>query len=519
MTWNNFNRLNSTLTRREFLKLASILPLLPLVGKSIRSTDRRISGSQITPNVIVILYDALSAFNLSLYGYKRQTSPNLDAFAQRATVYHNHHTAANFTTPSTASLFTSTYPWTHRAFELNSLISPEISPYNLFQQLGGIFNQVVFTQNLFADTLLYQFEDFIDRHERLDSFSLVGHTFYNRFFRKDAIAGLKSYDQFLFKREQAHGSLLLSILNDLEVLFKNRIKSEQLADLHPNGLPRMANTDVYFLNEQVNQGVMGILSELVEPSFVYLHLIPPHEPYLPTSQYIGLFDDGWQPTPKKHHRMAPGVTEERLNERRQDYDEFIANLDADFGRLMTHLEATGLMDNSYIIVTSDHGELFERGIHGHSTPVLFEPVIRVPLIVSEPGQRQRKDIHALTSNVDLLPTFIKLGGSQVPDWCEGQVLPGLGGEENSNRSIFVVEAKKSHAHSPLKKATTAIIKGQYKLVHYFGYRYYKDNYELYDLKEDPEELHNLYPSHPVARELQAELEQRRAQAERPYTEG
>jgi arylsulfatase A-like enzyme len=80
--------------------------------------------NQDLPNVIIILFDALCAFNLSAYGYPRQTSPNMERFASRATVYHNHHSAGNYTTPSTASLFTSTYPWTHRALNLNSLTAP-----------------------------------------------------------------------------------------------------------------------------------------------------------------------------------------------------------------------------------------------------------------------------------------------------------------------------------------------------------------------------------------------------------
>ena len=60
-------------------------------------------------------------------------------FAARATVYHNHHSAGNFTTPSTASLFTSTYPWTHRAINLSSLISPAVRPQNLFRLLDDAY--------------------------------------------------------------------------------------------------------------------------------------------------------------------------------------------------------------------------------------------------------------------------------------------------------------------------------------------------------------------------------------------
>ncbi len=82
-----------------------------------------------------------------------------------------------------------------------------------------------------------------------------------------------------------------------------------------------------------------------------------------------------------------------------------------------------------MIFSSDHGEMFERGTHGHSTPLLYEPVIRVPLLISSPGQLERKDIHTLTSNVDILPTLAHISGLPVPDWAEGEVLPGLGGED------------------------------------------------------------------------------------------
>jgi arylsulfatase A-like enzyme len=237
---------------------------------------------------------------------------------------------------------------------------------------------------------------------------------------------------------------------------------------------------------------------------------------MPTSQFLGMFDDDWIPEPKKRHRLSTRVPEERLNSRRATYDEFIANLDAEFGRLIKHLETTGILENSYVIVTSDHGELFERGVHGHSTPLLFEPVIRIPLIISAPGQRQRANIHTNTSNVDIMPTLLHIAGLDIPDKCEGSVLPGLGGEEIPDRSLFVVEAKKNSTHGPMEKATIALIEGQYKLVYYTGYSSYDGKYELYDLNNDPDELENLYPSHPQAREMQAELDHEFYKADQPY---
>jgi arylsulfatase A-like enzyme len=60
------------------------------------------------------------------------------------------------------------------------------------------------------------------------------------------------------------------------------------------------------------------------------------------------------------------------------------------------------------------------------------------------------------------------------------------------------------------------MRGPYKLIHYLGYRYYRDNYEFYDLEVDPEELDNVYSSHPAAKDLQAELDQKLAEVNQPY---
>ena len=510
---------NTQITRRDFLKTASTLSLAPLLFSYPLSQLKPPAEGDERPNIIIFLFDAMSAYHLSLYGYPRQTSPNMERLARRANVYHNHHSAGNFTTPSTASLFTSAYPWTHRAFSLGGLIHPSVAPNNLFSLLQGSYYQAVFSQNIFADMLLYQFERHLDRHEQLDSHSLAGHTFYDGLFANDAIPALKGYDQFLFKRQEAHGSLILSILNDLNVLLRQKYYSEKLSRLHPYGLPRLANTDVYYLNEQVMDGVIEMLDELPQPFFSYLHFMAPHEPYVPTSQFMGSFDDGWAPPAKKRHPLGFRIPQERLDNRRQTYDEYIANIDDELGRALDHLEASGLLDNSYVIVTSDHGELFERGVHGHSTPLVFEPVIRVPLIVSPPGGRERLDIHALTSNIDLLPTLLHIAGLPNPGWPAGRVLPGLGGAESPERSIYVVEAKKNPAQSPLEKATSALIKGAYKLVYYQGYKNYDGIYEFYDLENDPGELQNQYPSHPAALELQAELDQKLVEVNQPYQNG
>lgn len=500
------------LSRRNFLQLASLASLAPLASRLPAAPPPAASP---LPNVIIFLLDALSAAHLSVYGYPRRTSPNLERLAQRATVYHRHYSAGNCTTPSTASLFTGVYPWGHRAFSIGGVIASGRHTRNLFRLLNRYSCRFAYTQNLNVDILLHQLQADLDRHERLDSFAQSGRVLYSTFFDHDSVPAIKSLDEFMFKRDETHGSLFLSLLYDLQHRLQTRISERQLADLYPNGLPRLIATEVRFLPSQVTEGLQRWLAELPRPFLSYIHLLPPHAPYTPSRRFLGMFSDGWSLPPKPLHRLAPTPPYEDVDRRRQVYDEYIANLDDEFGRLLDYLERSGLLDNSIVIFTSDHGELFERGIYGHATPALFEGVIRVPLIISQPGQTAPQHIYTPTSTVDLLPTLLRVAGQPIPEWCEGQPLPGIGGEQAAERSVFVVEAKTNPAHTPLQRASLALIKGRYKFLSYRGYPGIEDFYELYDLEDDPAELQNLYPDHPMAAVLQAELTERLAVADRP----
>jgi arylsulfatase A-like enzyme len=192
---------------------------------------------------------------------------------------------------------------------------------------------------------------------------------------------------------------------------------------------------------------------------------------------------------------------------RTEYDEYLAFADAEFGRLYDAWDAAGILENTYVVVTSDHGQLFERGVHGHITELLHEPVIHIPLLVSRPGQKQREDIIVPTSSVDVLPSLLHFAGRAIPDWCEGRTLPdGQGGTSSHERSIFAIEAKRNAAQGLLSKGTVSLRRGQHKLIHYFGYDGLPETYELYDLENDPEELENLHNADgDIDRDLRKEI--------------
>ena len=150
--------------------------------------------------------------------------------------------------------------------------------------------------------------------------------------------------------------------------------------------------------------------------------------------------------------------------------------------------------------------MFERGIHGHVTPTLYAPLLHVPLLISRPGQTKREDFHVSTSAVDLVPTILQLVGKPIPLWIEGATLPGFS-EPEIDRKIFTLEAKESDLTGPLRQGTIALMKNQFKLIHYFGYPGFEHKYELYNWIDDTEEITDLYQAMPrTASEMREDIE-------------
>jgi arylsulfatase A-like enzyme len=481
------------ITRGDFLR-TSFWSVMGLLGASLQPKLDKLLSNQ--PNVIVLVFDTLSARHLSLYGYRRHTAPNLTRFAEKATVYHRHYAAGNFTTPGTASLLTGTYPWTHRAFEQAGIISRKLVNQNLFQALGSSYQKAAFAQNIWADLFLYQFNKGLNLHLKSTAYSVDDNIHYNSsVWQNDALNTFRAYEDFLEQDYGVPGSLYFSFFDKLKSYLMVRSSFRGLRKDYPRGIPNFVKYKLYFVLEQVFEGMAQEILRLQRPFVGYFHFWPPHEPYFPNRRFIGIFDDHWTPEAKAPHTLSAHLPNKELNHACREYDEYIANVDESFGQLYDRLQQAGVLENSYLVVTSDHGQLFERGVNGHVTPLLYDPVIHIPLIISAPGQAERRDIYSPTGCVDILPTVLKITGTSLPDWLEGHPLPGFGEEAMSERPIFAMEAKKNSSFQPLTRATFAMIKGDYKLIWYIGYAGYEDVYELYNLTSDPEELLDLSQSH------------------------
>jgi arylsulfatase A-like enzyme len=138
---------------------------------------------------------------------------------------------------------------------------------------------------------------------------------------------------------------------------------------------------------------------------------------------------------------------------------------------------------------------------------MYEAVIRVPLLIYTPERRQRRDVHKLTSAVDLMPTLLYIVRHPGPDWSEGRMLPTLSDKAHHDRSAIAVKTKSNPKQAPLTIRTGALLKECCNLIHYSGYAGHDGQFELYGLVNDPEEMDDLYQtSRSVVRELRDELE-------------
>jgi arylsulfatase A-like enzyme len=189
----------------------------------------------------------------------------------------------------------------------------------------------------------------------------------------------------------------------------------------------------------------------------------------------------------------------------QDYLACVQSVDDNVGRLLDWVDRNGLRESTVVIYTSDQG--FFLGDHGlYDKRFMYEPSLKMPFLVrwpgvTKPGSRQE----AIAINPDFAPTFMTLAGLPVPADMQGRSLvPLLKGKRPSDwrtsmyyRYYHDPGHHNTRAHYGVRTAT-------HKLIYYWK----KDQWELFDLIKDPDELHNIYndpEQQPVAAKLKAEL--------------
>lgn len=188
----------------------------------------------------------------------------------------------------------------------------------------------------------------------------------------------------------------------------------------------------------------------------------------------------------------------------KDYLSVIKSVDRNIGRVLDYLEEKGLLDNTIVIYTSDQG--FYMGEHGwFDKRFMYQESYRTPLVARFPGGKHRV-INQMVQNIDHAPTFLELAGIEIPEDIQGDsYLPLLRGEdpEDWRKSLYYHFYEYPAEHSVVRHY--GVSTDRYKLIHFY---YGMDEWELYDLQNDPTEMNNLYGKtgyEAITAELKAEL--------------
>ena len=174
----------------------------------------------------------------------------------------------------------------------------------------------------------------------------------------------------------------------------------------------------------------------------------------------------------------------------RDYLKVVKSLDDNVGRVLDYLEEHDLLDNTLVVYTSDQG--FYMGEHGwFDKRFMYEESFHTPLIMRLPaGMDRRGDIDQMVQNIDYGPTFLDIAGVEVPADMQGvSLLPLLKGENPADwRNELYYHFYEYPAEHSVKRHY-GVRDDRYKLIHFYNDI---DEWELYDLQNDPTEMHNIY---------------------------
>lgn len=228
----------------------------------------------------------------------------------------------------------------------------------------------------------------------------------------------------------------------------------------------------------------------------------------------------WERTGDKGEYVSPSDTLSGMALKRWKYQKYIKDylacvrsVDDNVGRLLTYLDESGLAENTIVVYTADQG--FYLGDHGwYDKRFMYEESLRMPFLIRYPGSIDPgQKMEQLTLNIDFGPTLLDMAGVKIAGDMQGESFaPMLRGEDQYEWRDAIYyhyyEYPKWHQVQPHYGIRT----GQYKLIHFY---YDIDVWELYDLKEDPHEMNNLYelPEHEA---LIKDLKERLLQLQEQY---
>jgi len=304
-------RHHQQMSRRDFLKLLGATGLFFPISHLLHFTEAqsRAATNPTKPNFIILLFDTLSARHMSLYGYKRKTTPNIEKFATTSTTFHQHHAASNHTKPSTASLLTGMLPWSHRALSYYAPVLKFYENANIFSSIPSDFYKQAYTHNMFVTASLEQFANHIDYIKPTEDLAIYNGNKLMGAFKHDTSMGFYTTEEWSKGYIGPSNSLFVNpILEIIESTTSSKFLQAN-AELYPLGLTSNQRGDLFKLEDAIDWIAQSCAS--TPQSYLgYYHLLPPHEPYCARTDFIGTFsDDGFQLKEKPMSFFSQGYTQ------------------------------------------------------------------------------------------------------------------------------------------------------------------------------------------------------------------
>jgi len=423
------------------------------------------------PDIIWVVWDTVRADHLSLYGYNKKTTPFLETWSEKARVYTDCLSAETTTLPSHLSMFTGYFPGEHRV--PNSGRSHIDDRFETFAEI---------VQREGYATYLYSANPLVSQETNISQgFETIEHPW----------------------------------LPEYKDTARNIIQARREANNQGPGLsdqPPLTNTEGLILKDSgilAQRGVENFLKSLPasKPYFIFLNYMEAHQPLVPSSP----FRDRCMSSEQKNIFYTTDFsfdtlwlyvfglidyTAEELDAFAAAYDSCLAELDDLFRKLIEYLEHTGRLDNTIVILTSDHGEhLGEHHLLEHQFS-LYDPLLRVPLVIYDPRHFPAGRDQSPVMNCDLfcsLLNVLELKPTLIPRHSQDIRSVSPDRTRFAEYLISQFKARKKIAKKypewdfrPFQRTYRGIFDKHHKLI------LASDGHiELYDRASDPGELHNL----------------------------
>ena len=417
----------------------------PVVRQTAAADSRRPRG------VIVLWTDTLRLDHLSVYGYERETAPNLKRMASQGVLFLNNVSQATWTKVSTPSLATSLYPSTHGVKEFSDFLPASAVT------LAELYT-VSFSSNLFTGQFTNLHQGFEELHED-GSLPEIGSSKTSREYIDRFTRWLEAHQDVPF--------FAFLHLYDPHDPFEPR----------PPYATLWADPEMKEHHEKELEEVRKVIANPLAVQFGMPSRKELEEVGLDADAYVA-YDKDW-------------------------YDGSIRGMDVEVGRLFEQLRALGLDETTLVIFAADHGEEFlEHGRTFHGQTVYGE-LTRVPLIMRWPARfPEGRTVDATTRTIDIMPTLLSLSGIEAPENIQGQSFaPLLTGDDSEWRSPPAISEKAQTqpgvgAPWPAESESYAIVEGEWKLIHNRIPEEGSPDFELYRFFDDPLDQNNVADDNP-----------------------